>query len=240
MKLSVNIDHAATLRQARGGSDPSLLAIAKEVALAGAHGITVHIRQDQRHIQVPDLHELKNQQNLPLNIESSVHAPFIHLLCELKPSLVTLVPESPEEITTQGGLNLQRDREGLEKTISILKTHGIKVSLFIDPSESIVNEALSFHPDAIEINTNEYAQTSSQSDGGRNELQVIRKVASQIRKSGCRVLAGHGLTKDNVLGIGFISHIEELNIGHAIIARSLFIGITQATQEILGQIPAEA
>ena len=237
MKLSVNVDHIATLRQVRGGHDPNLMDAIEEVLGAGAHGITVHLRQDLRHIQPEDLMMIRSNFKIPLNIELAAHTNLNPLLEYIIPSMVTLVPEKPSEITTEGGLQIDDDPSSLKFAIRTLKERGVRSSLFVDPNPSIIQRAISLQPDAIEINTNLYSLQSLGTFRFFECLEEIKKSAGVIRGKGIKVLAGHGLNRHNVPAISTISDIEELNIGHSIVARSLYVGLSEAVKEIIAQLP---
>ena len=233
MKLSVNIDHVATLRQVRRGGEPNLKEAVIEVLKAGADGITVHLRQDLRHIQMEDLEMIHLNFKTPLNIELAVHANLDALLGRVVPSTVTLVPESPNEVTTEGGLQVDLNPSTLKLALATLKERGVHSSLFIDPDPSVIHQALSLKPDAIEINTNHYSLQTVESPGFIEALEKIKECAQLIHNHGVRVLAGHGLNRHNVHAISKIPIIDELNIGHAIVARSLYVGFSRAVHEIL-------
>lgn len=233
MKLSVNIDHVATLRQVRGGSEPNLKEAIAEVLKAGADGITVHLRQDLRHIQPDDLKMIRSTFQIPLNVELAVHANLDALFQHVIPSTVTLVPEHPHEVTTEGGLQVNFDPAALGVALKTLKKEGIQSSLFVDPDPTVIRQALLLHPDAIEINTNHYSLQPLDSPSYLEALEKIKECSQLIHNHGVRVLAGHGLNRNNVEAISKISVLDELNIGHSIVARSLYVGLQKAVREIL-------
>ncbi len=233
MKLSVNIDHIATLRQVRGGIEPNLSQAITEVLEAGADGITVHLRKDLRHIQLADIEMIQSNFNIPLNVEFDAYTDLNSFLSRFKPAMITLVPENPNEVTTEGGLKLDSDTSSLGQTLASLREKQIHSSLFIDPKPILINRALTLNPDAIEINTNHYSLQTVGSKAYEEALSNIKECAHLIHNEGLRVLAGHGLNRFNVQDIAKISVVDELNIGHSIIARSIYVGLSRATQEIL-------
>ena len=230
LKLGVNIDHAATLRQARRGTQPDLALAAREAEAGGADSITIHLREDRRHIQDHDLPILKRVCRVPINLELALVPEIIRIALALKPEKVCFVPERRLEVTTEGGLNVSAKEKDLRKAIPLFKARHIEVSLFIDPSREQVLKSSRVGADAIEIHTGAY--TLSRGKARRAELEKIRQAASLAAHLGMKVHAGHGLDYDNVKPIVRIPEIEELNIGHAIISRSLFRGLRASVREM--------
>ncbi|MBO1530309.1 pyridoxine 5'-phosphate synthase [Psychrobacter sp. F1192] len=234
--LGVNIDHVATLRQARGVRYPSPLAAALLCEQAGADGITIHLREDRRHIQDSDVYEIAAQLTTRLNLEIAATTEMLNIACEVKPYWVCLVPEKREELTTEGGLNVAEQISYLQGYIKKLQTNGIKVSLFVDPDETQIQAAIDCHADAIEIHTGAYAEAGLAEDvtAQNAELQRIQQAAATAQRLDDKLLinAGHGLTRDNVNAIAQIDGIYELNIGHALIADAVFMGLEQAVKEM--------
>jgi pyridoxine 5-phosphate synthase len=237
-KLGVNIDHIATIRQARKAIEPDPVAAAILAELAGADGITVHLRSDRRHIQDVDVRRLRETVTTRLNMEMAATAEMIRIARELLPDQSTLVPEKENEITTEGGLNVIENRDAVSKAIQILDCAGIQVSLFIDPDPEQIDAAADLGARMVELNTRAYSEASPKSPdtGGavlQRELTKIVQASERGRKKGLRILAGHGLTYRNVRFISAIPEIEELNIGHNIIARAVLAGMDQAVREML-------
>lgn len=231
MKLGVNIDHVATLRQARGTRYPDPLAAALLAEKGGADQITVHLREDRRHIQDVDVRLLKRSIQTDLNLEMAAAEDMVAFAMDLQPHSVTFVPEKRMELTTEGGLDLKKNRKRLAKYIPQLIKKGIRVSLFIDPSEDKVRWAAELKADAIEIHTGRYADAKGQEEI-RREFDRIQQAARLGQERGLWVAAGHGLHYQNTAAIAAISEIVELNIGHSIIARAVFVGIEQAVREM--------
>jgi len=216
IRLGVNIDHVATLRQARLGHEPEPVAAGLLAQGAGAHGITVHLRADRRHIQERDVRLLKEVLTVPLNVEFAATQETLATLVPLRPDWVTLVPETREELTTQGGLDIVFMQAHLRQIIRELRVSDIRVSLFIDPQLDQVKMAGRLEADAVEFNTGVYADLPRQADPSA-ELERLRDASKLASRLGMRVLAGHGLTLQNVAPIAAIPEVEELNIGHSII-----------------------
>ncbi|SJN44842.1 pyridoxine 5'-phosphate synthase [Psychrobacter sp. JB385] len=230
--LGVNIDHVATLRQARGVSYPSPLDAALLCEKAGADGITIHLREDRRHIQDSDVYEIAEHLTTRLNLEMAATTEMLAIACKVKPYWVCLVPEKREELTTEGGLDVAGQTAGLTEYIRTLQTVGTKVSLFIDPDETQISAAISCGADAIELHTGAYAEVclTEDTDAQIAELKRIKQAVTFAQSMSHELLinAGHGLTRDNVKAIAQIDGIYELNIGHALIADAIFVGIEQA------------
>jgi pyridoxine 5-phosphate synthase len=228
LKLGVNIDHIATLRQARykaGDGEPDPVAAAREVELAGAHGITVHLREDRRHIQDRDVHRLRQTIRLRLNLEMADVPEIVAIAEEIRPDEVCLVPEKRAEVTTEGGLNVTG--KSLPRTITRLKNAGIAVSLFIDPGPEQVRASADAGAQYIELHTGAYAS------GKKGELKKLIAAAELAHKLGLRVNAGHGLNYQNTPGILAVPQLETLNTGHSIVSRAVFVGLGQAVREML-------
>ncbi|OGP12258.1 MAG: pyridoxine 5'-phosphate synthase [Deltaproteobacteria bacterium GWA2_47_9] len=230
-RLSVNIDHIATLRQARLGKEPDPVTAASIVELAGADGITVHLREDRRHIQDRDVRLLRETVKTRLNLEMAATEEMINIAIETKPDMVTLVPEKRAELTTEGGLDVIINKESLSKQVSILKDGGITVSLFINPEIDQVKGALRVGADYVEVHTGRYADAVNKEEGEIEFGRILDavKVASKLRLG---INAGHGLNYINIKKISKISEIEEFSIGHSIIARAALVGLDRAVREM--------
>lgn len=229
-RLGVNIDHVATVRQARRAAEPSVLEAALEAEQGGADSITVHLREDRRHIQTSDVDELVKKIYIPLNLEMSISPEILKIALKVKPEKACLVPEKRQEITTEGGLDLFTKRAQLQRTVHALLKKKIEVSLFIDPAEKQIREAARLGVPAIEIHTGSYANAK---EAGRDrELSRLRKTARLGKQLGLRIHAGHGLDYENIFPILAIPEIEEFNIGHSIVSRALFVGIAKAVSEM--------
>ena len=235
-KLGVNIDHVATIREARKGREPDPVAASLLAELAGAHGITVHLREDRRHIQDRDVKILRQTISTRLNLEMAPTKEMIQFAIDIQPDMVTLVPESREEITTEGGLDVARQVDMIEKTISSFKIHNIFVSLFIDTEIEQVKAAKKCGADCVEIHTGAYANAYEFEDQGSNweiELDKVEKTSQVAQKNGLVVNAGHGLNYQNVKPIASILGMQELNIGHSIVSRSVLTGMDSAVRDML-------
>ena len=232
MRLGVNIDHVATVRQARGTNEPDPIAAAFSVELAGAEGIVVHLREDRRHIQDRDLEILRKVIKLHLNLEMAATEEMIEIALKTKPDMVTLVPEKREELTTEGGLDVVTFADELMPGIASLKNGGIVVSLFIDPEMAQIKTAAKIGADVVELHTGEYANAQD-AEEETVQLERLRNGAILAEKLSLGVSAGHGLTYQNVTNIAAIEQIEELNIGHSIISRAVLVGLEKAVREML-------
>jgi len=233
MRLYVNVDHVATVREARKTDEPSPVEAALACLRGGADGITVHLREDRRHIQDADVLALAAQLTMPLNLELATWPEITDLAIRLRPHQATVVPERRLEITTEGGLDLGRpgsdtDRR-LRETIGQLSGAGIRVSLFIDPDIAVLDRAAELEVPAVELHTGEYANTWRHTLGA---LDRLREAVHHGKRLGLAVHAGHGLTYQNVMQVAAIPGIEELNIGHTIVSRSILVGIEQAVREM--------
>jgi pyridoxine 5-phosphate synthase len=232
IRLAVNVDHVATLREARGISEPDPLLAAGICELAGAEGIVVHLREDRRHIQDRDVRLLRQTVKTKLNLEMGANREIINIALEVKPDMVTLVPEKRKELTTEGGLNVAGQTNKLRKVISELNDAGIPVSLFIDPDSRQIAAARSIGATFVEIHTGRYSDAASHADR-EHEFALIAAAAEEAFEAGLRVNAGHGLNYFNTRRVASLAMIEELSIGHAIIARAIFVGLDQAVREML-------
>jgi pyridoxine 5-phosphate synthase len=227
-RLYINIDHVATLRQARRGTEPDPVEAASACEAAGADGITAHLREDRRHIQDADIARLKKNVRTYFNLEMACVAEILELARRIKPEQVTLVPERREEITTEGGLDILTEPSRIRNAVEALTEAGIRVSLFIDPTRAAVEQSKKLGVPAIELHTGAY---SHQPDSGKT-IDALRDSAQRGADLGLAVHAGHGLTVKNVGLVAAISEIEELNIGHSIISRAVFIGLERAVKEM--------
>ena len=227
-RLYVNIDHVATLRQARRGHEPDPIEAASLCEAAGADGITAHLREDRRHVQDADVEQLATSVVTYFNLEAACQDEMIDIALRLEPQQVTLVPEKREEVTTEGGLDVSRERDRVARAIERLHGGGIRVSLFIDPTVEAVRLSRELGAEAVELHTGEYAHNPG--DPGR--LEALREAAREGAAIGLAVHAGHGLTAKNVGPVAAIPEIEELNIGHSIVSRAVFVGLEEAVREI--------
>jgi pyridoxine 5-phosphate synthase len=233
MRFFVNIDHVATVRQARRTDEPDPVRAAVLAELGGADGITVHLREDRRHVQDRDVRLLMETVRTGLNLELATHGPILEMAVELRPLQATLVPEKREEITTEGGLDLSTAdrRRPVGVAVQRLKEAGIRTSLFIDPDEASLEASADLGAHAVELHTGEYANAAP---GESAELQVERlaRAADRGHLLGLDVHAGHGLTYENVAPVAAIPAIEELNIGHSVISRAVLVGMERAVGEM--------
>ena len=236
LRLHVNVDHVATLRQARRGVEPDPVAWALRAEEAGAHGITCHLRKDRRHVQDADVVELRKRIRSLLNLESSLDEEMLGLALESGADEVCLVPENRQEITTEGGLDVHGERARLEQAIPRLAGAGMQVSLFVDPDEHQLSAAAELGAHFVELHTGAYANAH----GAARELELQRLVAGArfARAAGLRVNAGHGLNYENVRAVARIAELEELNIGHSIVAHAVFVGIESAIGGMLAAMEA--
>jgi pyridoxine 5-phosphate synthase len=233
MRLYVNVDHVATIRQARRTDEPDPAAAARLAEAAGADGITAHLREDRRHIQDADLQALAAGTATVLNAELALARDVVALVCSLRPFQATLVPERREEVTTEGGLDLSRRDPRLADAIARLTAAGIRVSLFIDPDRATIDAARALGVPAIELHTGRYSHYWRT---GPAALAQVADAARHARSLGLAVHAGHGLTYLNVQPIAAIPEIEELNIGHSIVSRAVLTGMTEAVQTMRGLV----
>src|SRR2546427_672413 len=227
MRLYVNIDHVATVREARGTDEPDPVRAAAAAEQGGADGITVHLREDRRHIQDSDVRALRAAVRTVLNLELGAAPEIVRIACRLKPFQATLVPERRREITTEGGLALAGGSRNIRAAIDRLTAAGIRVSLFIDPDPATIDRAAALGVPAVELHTGRYARSWRKSDAA---LRTLARAAAHARGRGLAVHAGHGLTYDNVRPVAAIRDIEELNIGHSIVSNAIFLGIEAAVR----------
>lgn len=235
-RLSVNIDHVATVRQARRAGYPDPVEAARVAEDAGASGITVHLRVDRRHIQDHDVERLRPVVRGKLNLEMSTAEEMLAVALRVKPDQVTLVPERPEEVTTEGGLDLLRNREAVARAAERLAGAGIEVSLFVDPDPRQIETISAIrgipHVSGFEINTDAYTRATGEADLAR-ELEKVARAGELGRGQGLHLYAGHGLRTDNVGPIAALPGMEELNIGHFLVSRAVIVGLDAAVREML-------
>lgn len=245
MKLGVNLDHVATLRQARyrclktvdANAEPSLADALHAVERAGAHGVTLHLREDRRHIQDEDVWMVKKEGRLPLNLEMSLAPEIVRFALKLKPEEVCLVPERRQEVTTEGGLDVVRSEGVLKKVIPQLRRRGIRVSLFVTPNLDQVRAAASSGAEMIELNTGSFSEARTVSERKR-ELDRLLKAGQLGHALGLRINAGHGLNYRNLGPVLSVPYLETLNIGHSIICRALVSGLEDAIRDMLRMLRA--
>ena len=234
VKLGVNIDHVATLRQARGTPYPSILEAAAVCREAGAHGLTVHLREDRRHIQDRDVYELAEADYLPLNLEMAAVDAIADIACEISPEEVCLVPEKREELTTEGGLDALGLKDTLDPLMKRLAGADIKVSLFIEADKAQISTAAELGAPIIELHTGTYCEVDG--DARKQELDRLIEAAEYADSLGLQVNAGHGITLDHTADMLTIPHLHTLNIGHSIISRAVFVGLHTAVNEMLVEL----
>lgn len=229
--LGVNIDHVATVRQARRTIEPDPVWAAALAELGGADAITVHLREDRRHIQDRDLEVLKSTVQVKLNLEAAIAPAMIDIACRVRPDQVTLVPEKREEVTTEGGLDVVVHRDATAAAVARLREAGIVVSLFLDPCPRQIDMAVDLGVTAVELHTGSYANATT--DAGRQaELVELARAGTMIRQAGLVLNAGHGLTYRNVVPVARLEGMGELNIGHSIVARAVLVGFREAVREM--------
>ncbi|MEM7011513.1 MAG: pyridoxine 5'-phosphate synthase [Verrucomicrobiota bacterium] len=238
LKLGVNIDHVATLRQARyatmleaHNAEPNLLEAAKECIAAGADSITVHLREDRRHIQTNDVYTVRKEIDAHLNLELGATAEVVTIACDVKPDFCCLVPENRQEITTEGGLDVVANRESLKATIQQLQNAGAKVSLFIDPDNAQVSAAADLGAEMIELHTGAFANGAPAGDP--NELKRLIAAANLGSSLGLQINAGHGINLTNLPTLFEVPNLAELNVGHSLVSRAIFIGLRNSVAEML-------
>jgi pyridoxine 5-phosphate synthase len=231
IRLGVNIDHVATVRQARRAKEPDPVAAAVLATLGGADGITIHLREDRRHIQDRDLFALRDSVTTRLNLEMVAAPEIVAIALRAKPDEATLVPEKRQELTTEGGLDLTANPEGVGRAVKDLKTAGIHVSLFIDPSIDQIDLAKALGADAIEFQTASYSE-ATRPPAIETELAKLRTAAAHAAHAGLHVHMGHGLNYQNVKPVVRIPGVEELNIGHSIVSRAVLVGLEQAVRDM--------
>ena len=242
-RLGVNVDHVATVRQARRAPEPDPVTAALLAELAGADGITVHLRGDRRHIRERDVRLLREVVTTRLNLEMAVTEEMMEIATRLRPNTATLVPETDEEVTTEGGLDVMARPQSVRAAVRTLEGAGMEVSLFIDPDLDQLDAASRIGAGLVELNTAAYAEAvpkglSEHEAGYRRELDKMVEASEFAASRGIRVLAGHGLTYRNVRPISRIPQVEELNIGHNIVARATLVGMERAVREMLGAMSA--
>ncbi len=239
-ELGVNIDHVATLRQARRTYEPDPVWAAVAAQLGGADGITVHLREDRRHIQDRDVRLLRDVVSVKLNLEMAASDPIVQLACEVVPDQATLVPERREEITTEGGLDLCGSSvPAIRRAIDALKSAGIRVSLFLDPDLKQIEQAAALGVDAVELHTGQYALARGAAK--RRHFTALLDASRAVHAARLALHAGHGLNYHNVRRVAQIPHMRELNIGHAIVSRAVFVGLQEAVRQmkLLVSLPSE-
>jgi pyridoxine 5-phosphate synthase len=230
-ELGVNIDHVATVREARKTNEPDPAWAATLAQLGGADGITLHLREDRRHIQDRDLKILIETVTVPVNLELAVQADVLGIAIEAHPFQATLVPERREEVTTEGGLDVVGQQAAVKRAVADLQKSGIVTSLFLDPDPQQIAAGIDTGAEAIELHTGVYAQASARFDS-RRELETLERAAELVTGAGLLLHAGHGLTYRNVQPVAAISGMRELNIGHSIIARAIMVGLEQAVRDM--------
>jgi pyridoxine 5-phosphate synthase len=229
-ELGVNIDHVATVRQARKTYEPDPVWAAALAELGGADGITLHLREDRRHIQDRDLRLLRETVTVKLNLELACDNDVLGIACDVIPEQATLVPERREEITTEGGLDVAARREAVAAAVGRLRDAGIAVSLFLDPDKRQIEAAADLRVDAVELHTGQYALAKGQAQ--QQQLVVLADAGKLVRDAGMAFHAGHGLTYRNVIPVARIAGVHELNIGHSIVARAVMVGFERAVREM--------
>ena len=232
MRLAVNIDHIATLREARGGVEPDPVTAAAICELAGAEGIVCHLREDRRHINDRDVRLLRETVKSKLDLEMAATTEIVRIAIETLPELVTLVPEKRQELTTEGGLDVVGHRNYLQEVIEEFHKHEIEVSLFVDPVAEQIEAAKAIGSDMIEIHTGEYANARTEQEA-MNLLEIVRLAAQRGSELGMVVNAGHGLNYSNIKPITTIAEISEVSIGHAVVSRAVFVGLGTAVKEMI-------
>ncbi|MFW6169689.1 MAG: pyridoxine 5'-phosphate synthase [Planctomycetota bacterium] len=230
LELGINVDHVATVREVRRTYEPDPVWAATAAELGGADCITIHLREDRRHIQDRDLRLLRETTTVKLNLEMAAEHDVVEVACQVRPDQATLVPERREEVTTEGGLDIVLHREAVEKTVKRLHDAGIQVSMFLDADERGIAAAGELQADAVELHTGQYALAGRAT--ADNELDKLAKAGEQICSLGMALHAGHGLNYRNVKPVARIPNMRELNIGHSIIARALMVGMQTAVREM--------
>jgi pyridoxine 5-phosphate synthase len=231
IRLGVNIDHVATVRQARRGQEPDPIAAAVLALLGGADGITVHLREDRRHIQERDVRLLRSIVTNRLNLEMAAVPSIVEIACDIKPDEATLVPERREELTTEGGLDVVKHQKTVAEALNKLIAAGIEAALFLDPDDRQIEIAKVLGAKAVEIQTARYAEARTAADRQR-ELTLLQEAAEFAHQRGLHVHMGHGLNYTNVRAVACIPCVEELNIGHSIVSRAVLVGMERAVREM--------
>lgn len=235
IRLYVNVDHVATIREARKTTEPDPLQAAQIALRAGAHGITLHLREDRRHIQDHDVERVRQSISAPLNLEMAAVDEMVDIALRTRPEQVSLVPEKRQEITTEGGLDVVSQKSRLSALGETFKKEGILFSLFIDPDHRQIEASIEAGADSIEFNTGQYSEMKD-TVKVENELERLQIASRFAAQNGLRVFAGHGLTNENVTAIASIPELEELNIGHHIVSRAIFLGLESAVKEMIKSI----
>ena len=236
MKLGVNVDHVATLRQARGTAYPAPLEAARLCERAGADGITIHLREDRRHIQDADVHAFRQALAIPLNLEMANSPEIVAIACAVRPAEVCLVPERRQELTTEGGLDAAGQLAALRPTVARLQAADIEVSLFIEPDPAQLDAAVALGAPVVELHTGKYCELAGPAQA--DELRRLAAAAEYGHARGLRINAGHGLNYENLPEfLRAVPHLEVLNIGHSIVARAVMVGMAQAVREMKGLLP---
>ena len=236
MKLGVNVDHVATLRQARGTAYPAPLEAARLCERAGADGITIHLREDRRHIQDADVHAFRQALAIPLNLEMANSPEIVAIACAVRPAEVCLVPERRQELTTEGGLDAAGQLAALRPTVAWLQAADIEVSLFIEPDPAQLDAAVALGAPVVELHTGKYCELAGPAQA--DELRRLAAAAEYGHARGLRINAGHGLNYENLPEfLRAVPHLEVLNIGHSIVARAVMVGMAQAVREMKGLLP---
>lgn len=230
-QLGVNIDHVATVRQARRTNEPDPVWAAALAELGGADGITLHLREDRRHISDRDLRILRESVTVKLNLEMACEPEICEIACDVKPDQATLVPEKREEITTEGGLDVLAHHDRVARTVERLRRSGVSVSLFLDPDPRQIEAAARLAVDAVELHTGRYALAAA-GEARERELETLKSVGVLVCQAGMALHAGHGLTYRNVRPVAAIDGMHELNIGHSIVARAIMVGFEAAVREM--------
>lgn len=239
MRLAINIDHVATLRNARGGDEPDPVTAAQMAELAGAEGIVCHLREDRRHIRDRDLHLLRNVVKTKLDLEMGASEEIIGIALEVVPDLVTLVPEKRQELTTEGGLDVAGQKGRLRDVVERFRGGKIPVSLFVDPIPAQIEAAKEIGADMVELHTGEYANARNDREA-QGHLVAIQRAATLGKSLGLGVNAGHGLNYVNTRPIASIAEIDEVSIGHAVITRAIYAGMDRAVREMLAIVQGQA
>ena len=238
LRLGVNVDHVATLRQARGTSYPSPLEAARLCVEAGAHGITIHLREDRRHIQDEDVRTMRRELTVPLNLEMACAEPIVRIALEVRPQEVCMVPERREERTTEGGLDVVAHRRALRPAVEAMKAQGIAVSLFVQADPEQLDAAAELGVPYVELHTGAFCDAAGPARD-REQARLIEG-ARCAHRLGLKVNAGHGIHLDNIAGVLHIPHLDTLNIGHSIVARAVFVGMREAVREMLDAMASYA
>ena len=232
LRLGVNIDHVATLRQARGTCYPSVVDAARCCEVAGAEGITIHLREDRRHIQDADVYALRESLNVPMNLEMANTPEIVKVALDVKPAEVCLVPEKRQELTTEGGLDVAGQFDELKPAVAAMRDAGIVVSMFIDPELKQIEASVALGAEYVELHTGTYCD-ATEADAAL-EMERLVLGAKQAHEAGLKVNAGHGINLENLAGILRMPFLDTLNIGHSIIAHAVFVGLENAVRDMIG------